>query len=182
MMMWGDWNDDKSTLIDTWKFYNKYADTFPLTAMTPFPGTDYYKEVEKKGIIADKDFSNFTMVNVVMPTKHLGYEEAKKVYTRGLARYFIHWRVLREALFSKNPFLRYQQRTYIKLAENGSRKIICHLKTIWLPGKHKETFQHCIFVKILILSFFRVLFANFFIFRDLHIGCQSQPVEVIIRG
>jgi radical SAM superfamily enzyme YgiQ (UPF0313 family) len=116
MMMWGDWNDDKSTLIDTWKFYNKYADTFPLTAMTPFPGTDYYKEVEKKGIIADKDFSNFTMVNVVMPTKHLSYEEAKKVYTRGLARYFIHWRVLREALFSKNPFLRYQQRTYIKLA------------------------------------------------------------------
>jgi anaerobic magnesium-protoporphyrin IX monomethyl ester cyclase len=116
MMMWGDWNDDKSTLIDTWKFYNKYADTFPLTAMTPFPGTDYYKEVEKKGIIADKDFSNFTMVNVVMPTKHLGYEEAKKVYTRGLAKYFIHWRVLREALFSKNPFLRYQQRTYIKLA------------------------------------------------------------------
>ena len=115
MMMWGDWDDDKSTLIDTWKFYNKYADAYPLTAMTPFPGTDYYKEAEKKGIIADKDFSNFTMVNVVMPTKHLSYEEAKKTYIRGLARYFIHWKVLRDAFFSKNPFLRYQQRTYIKL-------------------------------------------------------------------
>jgi len=116
MMMWGDWNDDKRSLADTWKFYRKHADTYPLTAMTPFPGTDYYKEAEKKGIIADKDFSNFTMVNIVMPTKHLTYEEAKKVYIRGLARYFIYWKVIWNALFSPNRFLRYQQRTYIKLA------------------------------------------------------------------
>jgi radical SAM superfamily enzyme YgiQ (UPF0313 family) len=116
MMMWGDWNDDKRSLVDAWKFYRKHADTYPLTAMTPFPGTDYYKEVEKKGIIADKDFSNFTMVNIVMPTKHLTYKEAKKVYVRGLARYFIYWKVIWNALFSPNRFLRYQQRTYIKLA------------------------------------------------------------------
>ncbi len=116
MMMWGDWNDDKRSLADTWKFYRKHADTYPLTAMTPFPGTDYYREAEKKGIIADKDFSNFTMVNIVMPTKHLTYEEAKKVYVRGLARYFIYWKVIWNALFSPNRFLRYQQRTYIKLA------------------------------------------------------------------
>ena len=115
MMMWGDWNDDERSLNDTWKFYRKYADVYPLTAMTPFPGTDYYKEVEKKGIIADKDFSNFTMVNVVMPTKHLTYEEAKKVYIRGLAKYFMYWKGIWNAFFSKKPFLRYQQRTYIKL-------------------------------------------------------------------
>ncbi len=115
MMMWGDWNDDERSLNDTWKFYRKYADVYPLTAMTPFPGTDYYKEVEKKGLIADKDFSNFTMVNVVMPTKHLTYEEAKKVYIKGLAKYFMYWKGIWNAFFSKKPFLRYQQRTYIKL-------------------------------------------------------------------
>jgi len=115
MMMWGDWDDDKNSLRDTWKFYSKYADTYPLTAMTPFPGTDYYNEAEKKGIIADRNFANYTMVNVVMPTKHLGFEEAKRAYIMGLARYFIHRKVVWQALFSSNPFLRYQQRTYIKL-------------------------------------------------------------------
>ena len=115
MMMWGDWDDDKRSLDDTWKFYKKYADTYPLTAVTPFPGTDYYNEAKKRGIIADKDFSNFTMVNIVMPTKHLTYQKAKKVYIRGLARYFMSWKVVWNALFSRNPFLRYQLRTYIKI-------------------------------------------------------------------
>jgi len=116
MMMWGDWNDNKRSLVEAWKFYRKYADTYPLTAMTPFPGTDYHKEAEKKGIIADKDYSNFTMVNVVMPTKHLSYKEARKVYNRGLGRIYIHWKILRDAIFASNPFARYQQRIYVKLA------------------------------------------------------------------
>jgi len=116
MMMWGDWDDDKRSLIEAWKFYRKYADTYPLTAMTPFPGTDYYKEAERKGIIADKNYSNFTMVNVVMPTKHLSYQEARKTYNRGLGRIYIHWKILRDAFFSTNSFARYQQRIYVKLA------------------------------------------------------------------
>jgi radical SAM superfamily enzyme YgiQ (UPF0313 family) len=116
MMMWGDWTDDKHSLKETWKFYRKYADTYPLTAMTPFPGTDYYNEAEEKGLIADRDFANFTMVNIVMPTKHLTYKEAKRVYNRGLGRIYLHWKIVRDALFSSNPFARYQQRIYVKLA------------------------------------------------------------------
>jgi anaerobic magnesium-protoporphyrin IX monomethyl ester cyclase len=48
------------------------------TALTPFPGTPYYKIAMKNGWIEDDNFSNYDMAHAIMPTETLKREQVQE--------------------------------------------------------------------------------------------------------
>jgi len=48
------------------------------TALTPFPGTEYYDAARKNGWIEDENYSHYDMVHAIMPTETLSRREVQE--------------------------------------------------------------------------------------------------------
>jgi len=70
---------------DTWKsientlkvLFKLHLDSVQFNMVTPYPGTKFFEDAERKGLIAIKDWSKYTGIDPVMRTENLTIEELK---------------------------------------------------------------------------------------------------------
>lgn len=75
------------------KAFPAYARDIGLTAAafgiaTPFPGTEFYKELDKQGLIFETDWDNFDEMHSVYRTKHISKERLEELATYCMAKFW----------------------------------------------------------------------------------------------
>ena len=75
------------------KAFPAYAKEIGLTAAafgiaTPFPGTEFYKELDGQGLIFETNWDNFDEMHSVYRTKHLSKETIEEMATYCMARFW----------------------------------------------------------------------------------------------
>ncbi|MBU2640156.1 MAG: B12-binding domain-containing radical SAM protein, partial [Nanoarchaeota archaeon] len=55
---------------------------------TPYPGTEYYKELEKKGKLLTKDFEEYNQFNLVFAHENFSPEQIKKFLEKAYRKYY----------------------------------------------------------------------------------------------
>ena len=75
------------------KVFPTYAKEIGLTAaafgiVTPFPGTEFYKELDKQGLIFETNWDNFDEMHSVYRTKHLSKEKIEELATYCMAKFW----------------------------------------------------------------------------------------------
>ncbi len=116
------------------KFFPVYAKEIGLTAAafgiaTPFPGTEFYIELDKQGLIFETNWDNFDEMHSVFKTNHLTKEKTEKLATYCMAKFwnidtFIdHERVYQKRTKTKKPivdFIRDRALNLGFMANNGN--------------------------------------------------------------
>ncbi len=89
MQIFGDWEDDKDTIHEIFRFTNFVNATVPtLLASTPFPQTGTLAKGLENGAIRHIDYSMYDLAHATMATKHLTVDEVHKYYNRLFKKYF----------------------------------------------------------------------------------------------
>jgi radical SAM superfamily enzyme YgiQ (UPF0313 family) len=79
--------------VEEIKAFPTYAKEIGLTAAafgiaTPFPGTEFYKELDKQGLIFETNWDNFDEMHSVYRTKHLSKETIEEMATYCMAKFW----------------------------------------------------------------------------------------------
>jgi radical SAM superfamily enzyme YgiQ (UPF0313 family) len=79
--------------VEEIKAFPTYAKEIGLTAAafgiaTPFPGTEFYKELDKQGLIFETNWDNFDEMHSVYTTKHLSKEAIEEMATYCMAKFW----------------------------------------------------------------------------------------------
>jgi hypothetical protein len=116
------------------KTFPLYAKEIGLTAAafgiaTPFPGTDFYAELEEQGLIFERNWDNFDEMHNVFRTKHLSKKRIEELATHCMAKFwnidtFIdHEMVYQKRTLIKKPAVDFVQERVLNLgfmANNGN--------------------------------------------------------------
>ena len=84
-----------------------YAKEIGMTAaafgiVTPFPGTEFYMELDRKGLIFETNWDNFDEMHSVYKTKHLSKEKIEELATYCMAKFWnIDTFIDRERVFKR---------------------------------------------------------------------------------
>ena len=75
------------------KRFPVYAREIGLTAaafgiVTPFPGTEFYNQLDRKGLIFETNWDNFDEMHSVYKTKHLSKEKIEELATYCMAKFW----------------------------------------------------------------------------------------------
>jgi len=78
---------------DEIKYFPVYAREIGMTAaafgiVTPFPGTEFYRELDKKGLIFETNWDNFDEMHSVYRTNHLSKEKIEELATYCMAKFW----------------------------------------------------------------------------------------------
>ena len=76
------------------------------TALTPFPGTIYYKNALKNGWIEDNNYANYDMAHAIMPTENLSRKEVQMELWRCYQSFYGSYAKNIAGVFSKNKLKR----------------------------------------------------------------------------
>jgi len=115
-IMFGDIDDTEETLQATIDFAKPYSDHFAICLTTPLPGTDYFKRAKEQGRIKVWDYSKYDMLNPVMETNTLSIEKLAEIHPKAIEKFYSRFRVFWDAYFSTNPYLRKNNRFFVKVA------------------------------------------------------------------
>ncbi len=108
MMIGGEY-ETIETINEMARLGRKYGD-FPTWAhATPFPGTPYYEECKKKGLIEVTDYRKYDWASAITPSRTLSREELEKLRI-GLFQRVYGLRLFVKAFFSPNPNIRRYER------------------------------------------------------------------------
>jgi radical SAM superfamily enzyme YgiQ (UPF0313 family) len=111
---WEEKEEDRTRLL---RFLRPYVDHFGLNVITPYPGTDYYREMDRLGRVKTKDWSKFNQIEAVMPTEEEpDPNRIKEADISMMRKYYWHPRELWKTLFSRNPILRHHHRHFFNIA------------------------------------------------------------------
>lgn len=89
------------------RYFPLYAREIGMTAaafgiVTPFPGTEFYKEMESKGLIFETNWDNFDEMHSVYKTNHLSSDKIEELATYCMAKFWnIDTFIDRERVFQK---------------------------------------------------------------------------------
>jgi len=75
------------------KYFPVYAREIGMTAaafgiVTPFPGTEFYKELDREGLIFETNWDNFDEMHSVYRTKYLSKEKIEELATYCMAKFW----------------------------------------------------------------------------------------------
>ncbi len=75
------------------KYFPVYTKEIGMTGaafgiVTPFPGTEFYKELDSEGLIFEKNWDNFDEMHSVYKTKHLSKEKIEELATYCMAKFW----------------------------------------------------------------------------------------------
>jgi anaerobic magnesium-protoporphyrin IX monomethyl ester cyclase len=76
------------------------------TALTPFPGTIYYKNALKNNWIEDYNYANYDMAHAIMPTESLTRKEVQMELWRCYQKFYGSYAKNIAGVFSKNKLKR----------------------------------------------------------------------------
>jgi radical SAM superfamily enzyme YgiQ (UPF0313 family) len=116
------------------KMFPTYAKEIGLTGAafgiaTPFPGTDFYKEMSEQGLIFENNWDNFDEMHSVYKTKHLSKEKIEQLATYctgkfwNLDTFFDHEKVSQKHTKQKKGLLDFAQERMLNvgfLTNNGT--------------------------------------------------------------
>jgi len=116
------------------KGFPAYAKEIGLTAAafgiaTPFPGTDFYAELDKQGLIFETNWDNFDEMHSVFKTNHLAKETVETLATYCMAKFWNIDTFIDQELISqrrtlkKKPLMDFAQERSLNLgfmANNGN--------------------------------------------------------------
>jgi radical SAM superfamily enzyme YgiQ (UPF0313 family) len=89
MFVFGSDQDDAGTLRDTVRFALKHRiDTVQFMALTPLPGTPYFKEMEESGRLLTRDWSLYDGQHVVFQPKNMSAYELQRDTFRAMKRFY----------------------------------------------------------------------------------------------
>ena len=89
------------------RYFPVYARDIGMTAaafgvVTPFPGTEFYEELDSKGLIFETDWDNFDEMHSVYRTNHLSKEKIEELATYCMAKFWnIDTFIDREGVFQR---------------------------------------------------------------------------------
>ena len=89
------------------RYFPVYAREIGMTAaafgiVTPFPGTEFYRELDSKGLIFETDWDNFDEMHSVYKTNHLSKEKVEELATYCMAKFWnIDTFIDRERVFQR---------------------------------------------------------------------------------
>jgi len=94
-IMLGHPKDTEETVTDTIEFadhlLNIGATRIMLSLLTPYPGTQVYRQLDKLGIrLLTDDWEQYILSRVVVETKYLTKEKLRELYVRGLIRFLTY--------------------------------------------------------------------------------------------
>lgn len=122
-VMFGDWYDSEETLREIFHFVRRRGDFLVLTITTPLPGTRYYEEAKKRGLIEEWDYAKYDFMHPICPTKYLSKEEVWALQQRYLRRFYTQPRIILGAVFNRNPFKRMAYRLIMRYVwEQATRR------------------------------------------------------------
>jgi len=122
-VMFGDWHDSEETLQEIFDFVKHQGDFLVLTVTTPLPGTRYYQEASRQGLIEERDYGNYDFMHPIVRTKYLNRGEVWGLQQKYLRKYYTQPRILWGALFNRNPFKRMAYRLIMRYVwENATRR------------------------------------------------------------
>ena len=89
--------------------------------LTPYPGTEVFREARENGWIEDTNWSHYDMVHAIMPTQHLTRVELQEELNECYRRFYGSWNRRIRGIFSPNVLKR---KTYTYLAGQGLLKAL----------------------------------------------------------
>jgi anaerobic magnesium-protoporphyrin IX monomethyl ester cyclase len=96
-----------------------------FSALTPFPGTEVYREAKKNGWIEDFNWSHYDMVHAIMPTETLSRMEVQEELYECYRSFYGPLRRKLDAIFSANALKR---RVSMYMARRG---LLGHFKSMF---------------------------------------------------
>ena len=88
MLMLGGDGDTSESLKETSEWINENLDSVQLFALTPLPGTRFYKRMEEQGKILTKDFSLYDAQHVVIRPKNFNPYELQKIIYKMYEKFY----------------------------------------------------------------------------------------------
>jgi anaerobic magnesium-protoporphyrin IX monomethyl ester cyclase len=116
-MIIGDRTNSHESIQNMREFVNYVdPDLAIFMILTPFPGTEFYKNADENGWIEDYNWSNYDMIHSVMPTEHLTSSEVQEELYKCYRDFYGSMKRRITGIFSKNSFKR---TTYRYMAGQG---------------------------------------------------------------
>jgi anaerobic magnesium-protoporphyrin IX monomethyl ester cyclase len=107
MFIIGQRKDTVQSITRLREFANELDPDFAMFGvLTPFPGTEIYKEAERNGWIEDSNWSHYDMVHAIMPTETLSRDEVQEELYHCYRSFYGSWARRFEGLFSRNELKR----------------------------------------------------------------------------
>jgi anaerobic magnesium-protoporphyrin IX monomethyl ester cyclase len=103
MIIIGNRNDTHQTIVKLKEFANELDPDFVMFGiLTPFPGTEIYKEAKQNGWIVDNNWSHYDMIHAIMPTETLSVKEVQEELYGCYRDFYGSWGRRFGGLFSSN--------------------------------------------------------------------------------
>lgn len=126
MFIIGERQDTTDSIAKLRIFANELDPDFAIFAvLTPFPGTDLYKEATHHGWIEDRNWAHYDMVHAIMATETLSRRDVQEELYKCYQSFYGSWRRRLNGLFSRNAVKR---RIYWYMTGRG---IVSQLKALF---------------------------------------------------
>ena len=76
-------------LLEYAKMLNTFVARFAVS--TPYPGTDYFKKIKKKGMLMNEDYEQYTQFNPVIKHSNLTQKQITDMVSRAYKEYYFRW-------------------------------------------------------------------------------------------
>jgi anaerobic magnesium-protoporphyrin IX monomethyl ester cyclase len=107
MLIIGNRKDSHQTIAQLKEFANDLDPDFLMFGiLTPFPGTEVYREADQNGWIIDKNWSHYDMIHAIMPTETLSVNEVQEELYGCYRDFYGSWGRRFGGLFSSNHLKR----------------------------------------------------------------------------
>ena len=82
-------DDTQETIEETIKYAIKLSTPFARFAITtPYPGTDYYEQLESENKILTKNYEKYTQFNLIYKHNRLSPDLAQKLVEKAYVKYY----------------------------------------------------------------------------------------------
>jgi anaerobic magnesium-protoporphyrin IX monomethyl ester cyclase len=107
MFVIGNRKDTAESIDQLREFSSDVGPDFAIfTALTPFPGTQYYELAQQNGWIEDENFSNYDMAHAIMPTETLTRQDVQRELWLCYKQFYGSYRKNIAGIFSSNQLKR----------------------------------------------------------------------------
>jgi anaerobic magnesium-protoporphyrin IX monomethyl ester cyclase len=117
MIIIGQRKDTHRTIAQLKEFTNELDPDFVMFGiLTPFPGTEIYREAREKGWIQDNNWLHYDMLHAIMPTETLSLNEVQEELYGCYRDFYGSWPRRFKGLFSSNQLKR---KVFWHMAQSG---------------------------------------------------------------
>ena len=118
--------DNADSIIHKLNYMKWLNPDFPIfTTLTPFPGSDAYEEAKTNGWIQSKDYSQYDMSHVIMPTEYLSRDQLSSILYWCFKSYYMDPIKITKGLLSKN---RWNRKIWKHMLKYIGRQILSSLR------------------------------------------------------